>query len=278
MTCTALAGIICLPDHTHAGRNRSRFESQSQEAPQLPHRATTQATTRAKEDAGPRDARDIDALRTAPALDFETAILLYESLATKEAKIASEFLLQLTSDEYRNARDEFTRRARRQSAASALPGKIAKVASQRDYIVTIGYKLPQYDFERQGFSTGLQSTTYVSYPNRLPYSSSRHLDASGVAVRFANAPAFAFSEIPIDAAERYSASFAKSRDAVLIVAVEVKDTASDIKNYSQTYKALSCKIKRGALVYTPKDAFGKATDEVILSQTILEEPSKETSL
>lgn len=204
-------------------------------------------------------------------MTYLRAALLYHVHAPTEQKLPEEALMLMTSDDYVKAQDEFSRRAIRERDAKKLDSIMAQAAATQRFRVVIALKLPEYDFEREGFSTTLTSETYIPLKSSAKgeRAARRILETEGFAVRFSNIKQFGFAKLPRDRAEGYARSFAKSRDAALVIEFDIEGVGDDVSDTIWTYKSISGRITKLSLVYAPKNIWGKVTEETVLSELVL---------
>lgn len=145
-------------------------------------------------------------------------MFIYESKAdipTPKMKIAKQI-----SIDYRNAPDEFTAHELFQEIEPLIERKIAEAKKLDEIFVVIGDNLGEYDFNRKGFPTGLESGTFIPYDN-------------GYALQFANIDKLSFVEIPLEKAKVLSASLQKSRKcSITIYGVPVDSKEEELSEYS----------------------------------------------
>ncbi|HEY0793379.1 MAG TPA: hypothetical protein VGD78_20120 [Chthoniobacterales bacterium] len=99
----------------------------------------------------------------APQIDDSRAPFVYEVKA--ELPSTPEELAGYVSATYRNSTDEFQQHSLLERIKPVIERRIAEAKAASLFMVKIGFMLPKYEFDRQGFRTSLNESSYVNFNN-----------------------------------------------------------------------------------------------------------------
>jgi hypothetical protein len=139
---------------------------------------------------------------------------------TSQLKRESEELLGFISADYRNATDEFQQRALLAKFKPVIDRRISEAKSSKLFVIKVGYSLPKYDFDKQGFPTGVGESFFV-YFSSTPY-----------IVRFTNWEQLDFVPIEESRARSLQPMLRSNRQATLRVYGTLKDCREEPVNGS----------------------------------------------
>lgn len=132
----------------------------------------------------------------------ENIPFLYESRAAVKApehKIAS-----MISDDYRSAKDEFTRHDLMKQLRPVIVERLAEGKKTQAVIMLVNTKLGDYDFNKSVFPTGINGDTFLDHEN-------------GYAVKFTNADAASLLPVSVETARSLSGHLRDTRRAKLTI-------------------------------------------------------------
>lgn len=124
---------------------------------------------------------------------------IYESRTELPSPI--EALGNIYSAAYRDSRDEFTKQAMLDKIRPMIRRKIEDMKEVKQVIVRLVWSLPEYDFAKQGFATGLSSSQYVTW----------EVHGFRYTVAFRNMKSFMFLSLAQDEAGRLGRLLSQSR-------------------------------------------------------------------
>jgi len=178
-------------------------------------------------------------------LNDENIAFAYEVKA--EIPAPKEELAKIISVDYRNAPDEFSGRELFLKIEPVIEKRIAEAAGIPEWFVLIGSRLNEYDFDRQGFNTGFDDTTFIPFTRN---------GVQRYAVMFKNVADFKFLPVPIEKAKSLSDALKRSRKCDIQVEGRIVGAKEQTLNYS-VYKVveleitrLTIKLENGTLVGT----------------------------
>ena len=160
-------------------------------------------------------------------LDARTAPYVYEAYASKplgNAAIAAQ-----VSQDFRNAPDEFAQWDYFQKLLPSIQRKTKEAKEASTFQVVIGAELTRYDFDKMGFPTEFEATTFIP------------LQSSSYAIKFSNTETFASIEIPIEQARKHQLTLRQSRRVSFVVTVKPVSAATETLN-SQSYNCITAQI------------------------------------
>jgi hypothetical protein len=99
----------------------------------------------------------------ASVIDDSHAPFVYEAKA--EIPSPPEDLAGFVSSTYRSSADEFQQHELLQKIKPVIERRIAEARATKLFVVKLGYTLPKYDFDRQGFLTPVNETSYINFNN-----------------------------------------------------------------------------------------------------------------
>jgi uncharacterized protein YecT (DUF1311 family) len=151
-------------------------------------------------------------------IDESRAPFVYEAKA--EVPSPPEELLGFISSDYRHATDEFQQRALLAKFKPVIDKRISEAKSSKLFVIKVGYSLPKYDFDKQGFPTGVGESFFV-YFGSTPY-----------IVRFTNWEQLDFVPIEESRARSLQSMLRSNRQATLRVYGTLKDCREEPVNGS----------------------------------------------
>ena len=160
-------------------------------------------------------------------LDARTAPYVYEAYASKplgNAAIAAQ-----VSQDFRKAPDEFAQWDYFQTLLPSIQRKTKEAKETGTFQVVIGAQLGRYDFDKMGFPTEFEATTFIP------------LQRSGYAVKFSNTEAFAYIGIQIDEARKHQLTLRQSRQVSFVVTVKPVAAVTEMLN-SESYHCITAQI------------------------------------
>ncbi|WP_324171121.1 DUF4852 domain-containing protein [Sulfurimonas sp.] len=123
--------------------------------------------------------------QTADRLTDENIAFIYESRA--DLPITNENLVKTLSQEYKNARDEFTQYELMKKIKPVFKKKLTDAKANNSYFVKVGSTLGKYDFKNNTFSTGFSKDTYIPFKNGYALSFNNVEDIANIKVAFVDA-------------------------------------------------------------------------------------------
>jgi hypothetical protein len=99
----------------------------------------------------------------ASLIDDSRAPFVYEAKA--EIPSPPEELVGFVSSTYRNSTDEFQQHSLLEKIKPVIDRRIAEARATKLFVVKLVYTLPKYDFDRQGFLTPVNETSYIYFNN-----------------------------------------------------------------------------------------------------------------
>jgi len=158
----------------------------------------------------------------------ENIPFLYESRAAVKApehKIAA-----LISNDYRSAKDEFTRHDLLKQLRPVITERMAEGRKTQAVIMLVSTKLGDYDFNKSVFPTGIDGDTFLNHEN-------------GYAVRFANADAASLLPVSVETARSLAGHLRDTRRAHLKIHGVITGAKEEKLNWSPR-KVLKVKITK----------------------------------
>lgn len=98
-------------------------------------------------------------------IDEQSVIFLYESRVSDP--VSKDEIAKLISSVYRDASDEFQRYELMEQIAPIIEQRMAEAAAAKSMCTSSIVVLQEYDFDRQGFPTGLGENARVLYGNEF---------------------------------------------------------------------------------------------------------------
>lgn len=99
----------------------------------------------------------------ASVIDDSRAPFVYEARA--EIPSSPEELAGFVSSAYRNSSDEFQQHSLLEKIKPVIQRRITEARTTKLFMVKLGYTLPKYDFDRQGFLTPVNETSFMYFNN-----------------------------------------------------------------------------------------------------------------
>jgi Domain of unknown function (DUF4852) len=99
----------------------------------------------------------------ASVIDDSRAPFVFEAKA--EIPASPEELARYVSSSYRDSNDEFQQHSLLEKIKPVIERRIAEARATKLFVVKLGYTLPKYDFDRQGFSTPVNETSFIYFNN-----------------------------------------------------------------------------------------------------------------
>lgn len=162
-------------------------------------------------------------------LTDQDAFYHYEALA--ELRTPKKELLKLISEDYRKARDEFTRHDLANEYWPTITAKIdALKKSERKILIRTSERIGEYDFDKNAFSLDVSTGTY------FPYGRSH-------AAMFTNADKLSTLTVPMAKARQFSELLADSRK-VRVEFFGRTVSAEERKFGMSTKKTISIKVDK----------------------------------
>lgn len=171
-------------------------------------------------------------------LTDETVPFVYESRAKLPA--SDEKLAEFLSADYRNARVEFTKQELLEKIKPVIKSTLAEAKSKGEYILRVGTKLGQYDFNKKQFPSGFSSSTFIPFEIRHDFG----MALSRYAVIFDNIKDVENIPLPLDAAKSLSGKLQQSRAITAVVYCRIISTQEKQLNYSAAYKVINAHITK----------------------------------
>ncbi len=134
---------------------------------------------------------------------------LYESRSKIPAPDSK--LAEIISVEYREARDEFTKRDLMKKIKHVLEEKFAQARATAEVVVRVNTNIGEYDFDKQAFPTGFTETTYIPFNNRY------------TAV-FVNSEDLEFMPVPEEKARTWASVLGTNRQVTMVVKAKIVGT------------------------------------------------------
>ncbi len=141
-------------------------------------------------------------------LNDENVVFLYESRAPEKAN--DEVFAYAMSEEFRDAKEEFTRYDIIQELRPQIKEKLSKADAAQTVSLTIaGRQLSEYDFDRQAFPVDVGDVPYITYEQ-------------GYDVKISNAEEMSELPVPLETARQLADDLQESRQVEYVVIGEVK--------------------------------------------------------
>ena len=174
-------------------------------------------------------------------INDENAPFLYEINA--EIPTPQETLAGFISQDYKNASDEFTARELFEKIKPVIEKRISEAKSINDWMILSRSRLPEYDFNKNGFPSDLSSETFVPFDNNY-------------AVMFTNTADFQIIPVPIEEAKSFSGTLKQSRNVTMEVvgrpvrSIEKRLNYRDLKVIMLEIEKLTFKFENGTIIGT----------------------------
>ncbi len=162
----------------------------------------------------------------AERISDENAFYFYESRA--EIRSPEHKLAGFISNEYKNARDEFTKHDLFQQIKPVLNKRLAKAKGQKVVFVGVNSKLGDYDFDKKAFPSGFSETTFIPFDHSY-------------AVSFVNASEIEYIPKELDSARKLASELRRSRNATFKITGEIVSVEEKTLNYRPS-KVINIKI------------------------------------
>ncbi len=163
-----------------------------------------------------------------PQITDENIPFLYESRAA--VKAPEHRLASLISDDYRSAKDEFTRHDLMKQLRPVINERLAEGKKTKNVIMLVNTRLGDYDFNKGVFPTGIDGGTYLNHEN-------------GYAVRFTNADAASLLPVSIETARSLAGHLRDTRRGHLKIYGIIAGAKEEKLNWSLR-KVLKVKITK----------------------------------
>jgi hypothetical protein len=168
-------------------------------------------------------------------LDASNIIFLYEAYADLPSTL--ERLAHAYSSDYREARDEFAKQQLLEKLKPVLTRKTKEAAELDSVMIRLRWSAPEYDFKRQGFTSGISSSSFVPF------------DVSGCAyaASYKGVKPFSFVPVPEAEASSFSKILSHSRDGYLEIfgTVVSAEEVEGRKTVVLKLKKVSCFLSKG---------------------------------
>lgn len=162
-------------------------------------------------------------------LTDENAYLYYESRA--DIASPSHKLAEYLSQDYKNARDEFTKHDLLQKIEPVLAKKLIEAKDTKTVLLRVRGKLGDYDFNKKAFPTGFGETTFIPFSNDY-------------AASFVNGNDIQFMEVNMEAARELSDELRKTRTATFDIVGSIVGAGEEAVNSWSSKKMLKVKIEK----------------------------------
>lgn len=147
----------------------------------------------------------------------------YAAIPTPESQLAA-----IISVDYRRAPDEFTAQELLSKIRPVIETRVEESKAVEHWRVVIDSRLAQFDFQRGGFPTGMNSDTFVPFGNFY-------------AVTFSNISDFSLVPVPVEEAKKLAEALRRDRRVVVEILGQVEGAEEKTINYHRR-KVLNFKI------------------------------------
>lgn len=175
----------------------------------------------AAESATPSTHADDDVVQ----LSESNVLFFYEAHA--DFRSTPESLTAAFSSDYRNAPNEFAKQSLLQTVQPVIERKVKEAGETRQVMLRVNWAVPEYDFKRQGFPTGISSSSFVTFQT----------GGAQYAVAYKSVKAFTFLPVPQAQAAAFANELSRSRDGYLEVVGEIVSGEEQLLN-GNGYKTL----------------------------------------
>ena len=167
-------------------------------------------------------------LKAATEITDQSAPIVYEVKADIPTPI--ERIAEVVSSDYQALRDEFSKHEFLQTLKPSIERRIKQASEENSFYVQVSESLPEYDFNRKGFPTGIDASSFIPLKGRY-------------AVRFSNIDQAGLIPVPLEDAKRAANALKSSRKAVITYTGTLDRTSEETMNY-QPFKVIYLKINK----------------------------------
>ncbi len=171
-------------------------------------------------------------IATGSEITDQTVAILYEVKA--DIPTPRERIAESMSADYRQQRDEFSRHEFLEKLNPVIDRRIKEAAETKDFTVTVGTQLEDYDFTRKAFPTGTAPDSFI--PFRGDY-----------VVRFTNPQEVSHISVPLEEAKKAATALKSSRTVAITYTGTLDKSVEETINYA-TRKVVYLKIHKITLV------------------------------
>lgn len=161
-------------------------------------------------------------------LTDENVPFVYESRAKLPA--SDETLAEFLSEDYRRARDEFTKHALMEKIAPVIKSNLADAKTKNLYFMRIRTELGQYDFKNNSFPSGFTPNTVI------PFNGGKYK------LRFESTQNIENVSVPLEQAKGLAEKLQRSRDATAIVFCTITGIKTEQDVFKNDIKILEAKV------------------------------------
>lgn len=171
----------------------------------------------------------------------ENAPFIYE--INTEIPTPQETLAGFISQDYRNASDEFTARELFEKIKPVVDKRISETKSTTDWMVLTRIRLPEYDFNKNGFPSDLDSETFFPFDNNY-------------ALMLTNTSDFQIIPVPLEEAKSFAGTLKQSRNVTMQVegrpvrSIEKRLNYRDSKVIMLEIEKITLKFENGTIIGT----------------------------
>jgi len=167
----------------------------------------------------------------ATQINDQNAPIVYEVKTDVPTPI--ERIAEIVSSDYQALRDEFSKHEFLQTLKPSIERRIKEASEDDVFFVRVGVRLPEYDFNRKGFPTGGDASSFIPFSGRY-------------AVRFSNPDQASLIPIPLEDAKKAANELKSSRNASITYSGTLDKTAGETLNYG-AHKVIYLKINKMTL-------------------------------